>query len=74
MLPRRYIARNALRLPHLVEAGKAVELRYRSGPVTITRPATALQSGGRGDAVSVRAARRTLVGIVAGDGAVEVSR
>ena len=73
LLPRRYIALSALRLPHAVEAGRPVRLRYRRGAMLIETEGTALASAARGEAVRVRVrGGRNVSGTALGAGTVEV--
>ena len=75
LLPRRYIARTSLRVPHAIKAGEVVQLRYQRGTVLITLPATALGSAAHGQPVTVRVkGGRSVLGTVATSGIVDVAR
>ena len=50
----RLIPRDALRAPDVVTKGSLVDLRWRSGALTLRVPATALRSGRVGARVAVR--------------------
>ena len=75
LLPRRYIARASLRVPHAVGAGETVTLRLRAGALLITARGTALASAAPGESVAVRTPRgRTVFGRAVAGGTVEVTR
>lgn len=69
------IPRNAFREVRLVHRGKPTEARFRNGNLTITAPVMPLGDGGAGDLVQARniSSGRTITGIVAMDGTIEVS-
>jgi flagella basal body P-ring formation protein FlgA len=75
LLPGKPIYQEALREPHAVTQGQAALLVFRSGALTITGSAIALQSGATGDTVTVRNpdSGRVIKGTVGDDGAVHVS-
>ena len=75
LLPGSPIYSEQLREPHAVIQGQAAHIVFRSGALTITGSAIALQSGGAGDVVSLRNADsgRIIKGTVAADGSVNVS-
>jgi flagella basal body P-ring formation protein FlgA len=74
LLPGKPVPRRALRRAYHVERGRPVRLEFRSGALTITTMATALQSGVRGDIIQVRNLDSGLqvAGQVQADGSVAV--
>lgn len=74
LLPGRPIAPNAIREQYLVNQGKSAQIVFRDGALTITASGLALQSGGKGDVISVRNidSGRTVRGTVEADGSVNV--
>ncbi|MGB3719478.1 MAG: flagella basal body P-ring formation protein FlgA [Proteobacteria bacterium] len=74
LLPNRPIPINALRAPHLVVQGTVVQIVFREGPLEILGHAVALQSGGKGDVISLRNIDSGVIikGVVEADGTVQV--
>jgi flagella basal body P-ring formation protein FlgA len=68
------IPRNAVREPYLVTQGRAVQLVFKSGGLTITGVGVALQSAGGGELISVRNVDSGIIvrGTVQADGSVRV--
>ncbi len=54
LLPGRAIPLNAVRGPHLVVQGQASRVLFEKNGLTITSHATALQSGGQDDTITLR--------------------
>jgi len=75
LLPGQPIYNDSIRAPHSVTQGQAASVIFKSGALTITASGIALQSGGTGDAVSVRNtdSGRIIKGTIGADGAVHVS-
>lgn len=74
LLPGKPIAHTAVREPHAIKQGQSALVVFKSGALTITANAIALQNGGAGDVVSVRNpdSGRIIHGRVAPDGSVHV--
>lgn len=74
LLPNRPIPINALRDPHLVVQGTVVQIVFREGPLEILGHAVALQSGGKGDVISLRNVDSGVIikGVIEADGTVQV--
>lgn len=74
LLPGEPIPVNAVRDPFLVVQGRTVQIVFQDGGLTITGYAVALQSGGKGDLVSVRNVDSGIIvkGAVLAEGTVRV--
>jgi flagella basal body P-ring formation protein FlgA len=74
LLPGHPIATNAIRDQYAVIQGKSALIVFRDGALTITATGVAMQSGGKGDVVSVRNvdSGRTVKGTVEDDGSINV--
>jgi flagellar basal body P-ring formation protein FlgA len=74
LLPRQPIPMNATRDPYAIAQGKMALLVFKSGGLTITSTAIALQNAGIGEAISARNADSGIIikGIVQADGTIRV--
>lgn len=75
LVPGQPIPRNAFRQVRVIHRGKPAEARFRMGNLTITATVLPLDDGTVGDLIQARNmdSGRTVTGIVAMDGSIEVS-
>lgn len=74
LLPGQPIGINAVRVPQVVQQGKAALVVFQAGGLVISATAVALQSGATGDVVSLRNSESgaTIRGVVQADGTIRV--